>query len=173
MATPSPTRVVLLGLMGSGKSTVGRLLARKCGWPYLDNDTLLAAATGSSLTELAAAGTEHLHDAERDVLEDVLLREPPLVAGAAAAVIGDPLVGAMLHHQAFPVYLHVPPDVLVARVGSDANRPFLQPDPVGVLTTMYEARDPLYREAAIFVADGSMDPEDVAAQIYTELPRPL
>ena len=173
MANPSPTRVVLLGLMGSGKSTVGRLLARKCGWPYLDNDTLLAAATGASLTELADVGGEHLHDAERDVLEDVLLREPPLVAGAAAAVIGDPLVGAMLHHRSFPVYLHVPPQVLVERVGDDTNRPFLQPDPMGVLTTMYGARDPLYREAAVFVADGARAPEDVAAQIYAELPRPL
>lgn len=173
MATPSPTRVVLLGLMGSGKTTVGKELARQTGWPYLDNDTLLTAATGRSVTDLAAVGGEHLHDAERDILEDVLLREPPLITSAAAAVVGDPLVGALLHHRAFPVYLHVPPHVLVERVGSDPRRPFLQDDPLGVLTKMHEARDPLYREFAAYVADGTQSPDEVAAAIYRQLPRPL
>jgi shikimate kinase len=171
MATPSPTRVVLLGLMGSGKTTVGRELAHLTGWPYLDNDTLLSAATGSSLTELAAIGGEHLHDAERDILEDVLLRDPPLIAAAAAAVVGDPLVAAMLHHRAFSVYLHVPAPVLVDRVGGDTHRPFIHEDPVGVLSKMYDARDPLYRELAAFVADGTQPPTDVAAEIAAQLPR--
>jgi shikimate kinase len=173
MAIPSPTRVVLLGLMGSGKTTVGRLLARRTGWPYLDNDAMLAEATGQSAHELASISGDHLHDAERDVLEDVLMHAPPVIAGAAAAVVGDPLVGAMLHHQAFSVYLHVPPDVLVKRIGDDAHRPWLQPDPRAVLSTMYDARDPLYRESAAFVADGTKAPAEVVDQIYAELPRPM
>jgi shikimate kinase len=174
MAVPSPTRVVLLGLMGSGKSTVGRVLARRTGWPYLDNDTLLAEATGRTLSELAALGGEHLHDAERDVLEEVLHHEPPVIASAAAAIVGDPTVGPLLHHhQAFPVYLHVPPDLLVERIGSDADRPWLQSDPATVLKKMYSARDPLYREIASYTVDAAHEPGDVAQQIYMQLPRPL
>jgi shikimate kinase len=174
MAVPSPTRVVLLGLMGSGKSTVGRNLARRTGWPYLDNDTLLAEATGRTLNELAELGGDHLHDAERDILEEVLEHEIPVIASAAAAVVGDPTVGPLIHHhQSFAVYLYVPPDLLAERIGNDENRPWLQPDPLAILKKMHEARDPLYREIASFVADGSKPPGDVAQEIYMQLPRPL
>jgi shikimate kinase len=174
MAVPSPTRVVLLGLMGSGKTTVGSMLARQTGWPYLDNDTLLAKATGRTLTELSAIGGEHLHDAERDVLEDVLRHEAPVIASAAAAVVGDPTVTPLLHHHgAFTVYLHVPPDVLTERIGTDSHRPWLQPDPAAVLKSMYQARDELYREAASYTVDAVGSPGHVAHLIYLQLPRPL
>jgi shikimate kinase len=174
MAIPSPTRVLLLGLMGSGKSTVGRILARRTGWPYLDSDTLLAEATGRSLTELTALGGEHLHDAERDVLEEVLHHDPPVIASVAAGVVGDPTVGPLIHHHgAFAVYLHVAPDVLVDRVGSDLDRPWLQPDPAAVLKKMYSARDELYREIASYAVDASQPTGDIAQEIYMQLPRPL
>ncbi|MCW2503932.1 MAG: putative shikimate-kinase [Actinomycetia bacterium] len=174
MAVPSPTRVVLLGLMGSGKTTVGSLLARRTGWPYLDSDDLLAQATGRTLAELAALGGEQLHDAERDILEDVLHHEAPVIASAAAAIVGDPTVTPLLHHHgAFTVYLHVPPDVLTDRIGGDTHRPWLQADPAAVLKSMYQARDELYREAASYTVDATGSPDEIAHLIYLQLPRPL
>jgi shikimate kinase len=174
MAAPSPTRVVLLGLMGSGKSTVGELLSVRTGWPHLDNDALLRETTGKSLTEVAELGADTLHDAERSVLRRVLDRPPPLLAGAAAAVLDDdPEIGDLLHARAFTVYLHVPPEVLVTRIGDDANRPWLRPDPLAALRRMYTARDPLYRKVAAYVADGAKPPERVAVDVYAQLPRPM
>lgn len=173
MATPTPIRVVLLGLMGSGKTTVGGLLSERAGWPDLDNDELLTEVTGKTLNEVAALGADVLHDAEHQILLHVLELSPPLVAGAAAATIEYPDVISLLHARAFAVYLHVPPEVLVTRIGEDANRPWLRPDPLAALLAMYATRDPLYRKAAAFVADGSLPPEQVAGQVYAQLPRPL
>jgi shikimate kinase len=173
MAVPTPTRVVLLGLMGSGKTTVGRLLAERTGWPYLDNDDLLRELTGRSLNENADVGADALHELERQVVRDVLHRPPPFVAGAAAAVIEDPTIVDLLHTQSFAVYLHAPPEVLVARIGDDVNRPWLRPDPLAALEKMYLERDPLFRKAAAYVADATRPPEEVAARIYAELPRPM
>jgi len=173
MAKPAPTRVVLLGLMGSGKSTVGELLATRAGWPSLDNDTLLREVTGKTLNEVAALGADPLHEAERDILLHVLELPPPFVAGAAAAVIEYPEVIPALHARAFSAYLHVPPEILVTRIGDDAHRPWLRPDPLAALTEMYAERDPLYRKAAAYVADGTLPPAEVADRIYAELPRPL
>jgi shikimate kinase len=173
MAKPAATRVILLGLMGSGKTTAGSLLAERTGWPALDNDVLLSKITGKTLTEVAELGADQLHDAERDILLHVLKMPPPFVAGAAAAVIEYPEVIPALHHGAFAVYLHVPPELLVMRIGDDADRPWLKPDPLAALTAMYDARDALYRKAAAYVVDGTLPPDQVADRIYAELPRPL
>lgn len=173
MAKPAPARVVLLGLMGSGKTTVGSLLAERTGWPELDNDALLHELTGMSLNEVAALGADRLHEAERDILLHVLKQPAPFVAGAAAAVVEYPEVIAALHMGAFAVYLHVPPEVLVSRIGDDADRPWLKPDPLAALTAMYDERDALYRKATAYVVDGTLPPEQVSDRIHAELPRPL
>jgi shikimate kinase len=174
MATPTPTRVVLLGLMGCGKSTVGKQLAERTGWPHLDNDARLRDATGKTLTEVAELGVDKLHEAEREVLRRVLDMPPPFVAGAAAAVLDDdPEIGELLHKRAFPVYLHVPPETLVNRIGDDVNRPWLKPDPAAALRRMCEMRDPLYRKVAAYVVDGTQTPEQIADEVYAQLPRPM
>jgi shikimate kinase len=159
--------------MGSGKTTAGELLAARTGWPALDNDALLREVTGQSLNEVAAQGADTLHDAERTILRHVLERPAPYVAGAAAAVVDEPGIIPLLHERAFPVYLHVPPEELVKRIGEDADRPWLRPDPLAALTRMYAARDPLYRKAAAYLADGTLEPKQVADAIYAQLPRPL
>lgn len=173
MAVPTPTRVVLMGLMGCGKSTVGHLLAERTGWPYFDNDDLLRELTGMSLNENADLGADSLHELERQVIREIVDRPPPFNAGAAAAVVEDPGIVKLLHTRTFAVYLHTPPEVLVERIGDDVNRPWLRPDPRAVLEKMYAERDPLFRKAAAFVADAARPPEEVAARIYAELPRPM
>jgi len=80
-----PRRLLLIGMMGSGKSTLGRALEQRLGWPYLDNDRILEAATGSSARELLAAGGERaLRTGEGAALRYACATRPPAIAGIAA-----------------------------------------------------------------------------------------
>ena len=86
------TTVVLLGMMGAGKSTVGRALSERTGWRYMDNDELVREATGRAPEDIAAAdGEDALHAAEAEALRYALAMPPPLIAGAAAWVVTDPV----------------------------------------------------------------------------------
>ncbi len=166
-------RVLLLGLMGSGKTTVGRVVAGSLGVPYLDNDALLAQREGRTTAELAEAGGDELHGAESRLVRDLLARSDAFVAGVPASVADRPDdVALVAASDALVVYLHVPPDVLVARVQSDAaqadpasRRPWLDDDPVAFVTATYARRDPVLRAAADVVVDGTRSPAEVAAQI--------
>ena len=90
-ATMAPTTIVLIGMMGSGKTSVGHALADRTGWRYLDNDELVRAVTGRAPDEIDADdGEDALHRAEADALRHALAMPPPLIAAAAAWVVDDP-----------------------------------------------------------------------------------
>src|SRR5687767_8380329 len=82
-------RVVLVGMMGSGKTTIGRLLAERTGWPYFDNDELLGRGFKMTARGLATKGEPGLRQAESDALRLGLECEPPCIVGAAAGTILD------------------------------------------------------------------------------------
>ena len=89
-------RVFLIGLMGSGKTTVGRALSRRTGWPYLDNDALVRDATGRSGPDLEAdGGVDALHAAEARGLERALAHDPPVIVGVAGWIVTDPELRAL------------------------------------------------------------------------------
>jgi shikimate kinase len=164
-------RVLLVGMMASGKSTVGRALAALTGWPYLDNDALVHEESGRPTPELLAATDETtLRRVEADALEEALAAEPPLVAGVAAGVVMDPVTRRELADGGFVVYLHAPLDLLVARVGDGSGRPWLEGDPAAALARLEEGRDPLYREVANLVleVDGAT-PDELATRILDGL----
>src|SRR4029077_10353207 len=90
-ATRPPTRIVLVGMMGSGKTTVGREIARRTGWPWLDNDDLVRELTGREPSAIAIEdGEEAPHDAEAASLGAALGRDPPLVVAAAGSTVERP-----------------------------------------------------------------------------------
>ena len=150
-------RVLLLGMMGAGKTSVGRAIEARTGWPYRDNDEAVAVLTGLPTQELQEQrGTEALRLAESQVLHDALVAAPPYVAGVAGGVVeSDADVQALRDGDAFVVYLHTPVDELVRRVGDGGGRPFLQPDPEAALRRLYAGREPLYRAVADLVVDTS------------------
>jgi shikimate kinase len=161
-------RVLLLGLMGSGKTTVGRLVAASLGLPYLDNDVLIAEREGRSSVELAAAGGAVLHDAESRLLRALLGRTDHFVAGVPASVADrSDDVALVASAAAVVVYLDVPPDVLVQRVVGDGPRPWLGDDPSAFVRATHARRDPVLREAAGIVVDGALRPDAVAALIVS------
>jgi len=164
------TRVLLIGLMGTGKTALGRAIEARTGWPYLDNDELLATANASDLVTLSTRGPDALHALEAAVLRQVLAHPAPLVAGVAAGVIEDAAVRSVLRDEAFSVYLRAAPATLARRVGEGAGRPYLQPDPLAALERMFATRDPLFTAVARLVVDvDDADPEQLAETILAAL----
>jgi shikimate kinase len=147
--------VVLIGLMGSGKSTVGRLLAARLDRPFLDNDDMLERRTGLRARDISAAeGVEALHRAEASVLADALSGFQPAVIAAAAAAPLERDAGFAPH---VVVYLHAGTDVLARRLraANDDHRPLLAGDIDALLRTQYDARDAVYRGLADVVVDAT------------------
>lgn len=148
------TRVLLVGLMASGKSTLSQALSAASGWPTLDNDVLLERSTGLTAVELLEQhGLERLRAAESDVLTLTLAVPGPVVAGVPAGVVLDPRDRERLGAGGHVVYLRVPVSVLVRRVSKRDHRPFLDGDPATALRAMHAERDPLYTEIADQVLD--------------------
>ena len=146
-------RILLIGLMGSGKSTVGRRLSRETGWPYLDNDRLLAEVSGRTAPDLiAAAGEAALHAAEIAAFDRALRAPEPVVIGVAGWVVMDPDARARLQRAGTVVWLRAKPDTLVARAGTGRGR---RPDVTSGpwIRRIAAERSPILTEVADLIID--------------------
>jgi shikimate kinase len=170
-----PARVLLIGLMGTGKSTVGRRVAAGRGWPFLDNDELVREATGVERDELLRTRDEAaLRAAESAALTAALDAPAPVVAAVAAGVVLDPADRQRLAAgDALVVWLRARPETLVERTGHDDERgprPWLDGDPLAALTAMAGARARWYGEVADLVIDvDELPPEAAAGSILAHL----
>lgn len=166
------TRVLLVGLMASGKSTVGTALAELTGWPCLDNDALLERGAGCTAAELLAAeGETALRTAESDVLTLLLAMPGPYVAGVAAGVILDQRDRERMRDGAHVVWLKVPVPTLARRVAKQPPRAWLQDDAEAVLREMAREREPLYELTAHQVLDMTrLSPAGAAREVVEALP---
>jgi shikimate kinase len=159
-------RVLLVGMMGSGKTTVGRAVAELLGWRYLDNDEQLRVVTGADTrTVQERRGEAALRRAESAALSVALTEAGPLVAGVAAGVVMDPLDRARLHAGGFVVWLRADLATLVRRIAG-TDRPWLGSDPAGALRRLYAGRADLYAAVAHLVVDVDDVPaESIARRI--------
>lgn len=147
-------RVLLVGLMASGKSTVCQAISAASGWPVLDNDVLLERSTGSTAVQLfEQQGLAALRAAESDVLTLTLAVPGPVVAGVPAGVVLDERDRERLRTGGHVVYLRTPVASLVRRVSTRDHRPFLDGDPQVALQAMSDLRDPLYLQVATQVLE--------------------
>ena len=169
----TPRRVLLVGMMGAGKTTVGNALSALTRWAYLDNDELVQRATGRPTPEvLASADEATLRQVEAAALDEALAAEPPVIAGVAAGAVTDAGARRRMAEGAFVVYLRAPVAVLAERVGTGAGRPWLGDDPAAALEQLYDGREPLYAEVADLVLDvDGVTPEELAARIVEALNR--
>ncbi len=163
--------VVLVGLMGSGKSTVGRIVADRLGYPLIDSDTAIEERTGSSVRELWEDGGEAAYrQLESDVVLTALTADAPAVIAAPGGVVMDADVREALT-SAFVVWLRVDALTLASRVRQGDHRPLLGSDPRTVLTQMAEEREGLYREVADLTLDvDEIGPESLADHVLDALP---
>ncbi len=166
---PAP-RIFLLGLMGAGKSTVGRELAARTGWPYVDNDELVRRQTGRDPAEIRATdGEDVLHLAESEAFDAALGLPPPIVLGVAAAVVLEPEGREALRDGGHVVWLRASPETLLARVGTGAGRRAEATDPAWVRQRARE-REPLFAAAASQIVDvDDVSAGEVADRILAEL----
>ena len=140
-------------MMASGKSTVGRAVGERLGWPYVDNDELLRRASGvDTRTLLEKRGEATLRRAESAALTVALTEGGPLVAGVAAGVVADPLDRDRLRAGGFVVWLRATIETLTRRA-SGTDRPWLRDDPRTALTARYAGRVDLYLSVASLVVD--------------------
>ena len=149
-----PAHVALVGLPGSGKSTIGRQLARRLGRPFIDTDQVIEQRVGLSIREFfEREGEVSFRDLEQSVIDELTLGEPCVLSTGGGAVL-RPANREHLKQRTQAVYLHSAPEEVFRRLRHDRNRPLLQvPDPLARLRELYTLRDPLYRESARFVVE--------------------
>jgi shikimate kinase len=166
-AIPRPTRVLLLGMMGSGKSSVGRALEGRTGWPFVDNDVLVQRATGLSARELLRdQGEAALREAESAALRAGLAIPAPAVVAIAAGTIMRPEDRDVMRDGGLVVWLHASPAVLAERAAGATHRPWLDDDPLGWFTRTIEERAPFYHAVAdIEIDTGSTDAAAAAERV--------
>ena len=148
--------VVLVGLMGVGKTTIGQRLSVRLGWQFVDADAAVEARAGTSVRELFARdGEDAFRDVEATVLRELLASEEPTVIAAGGGVVVRPDNRERLRaDDALVVYLHAEPAFLASRVAKKEHRPLLDGgDPREVLQRLADDRDPWYREVADVVHD--------------------
>lgn len=150
----TPRNIFLIGLMGAGKSTIGRQLAKELGWAFVDSDHEIEARTGASIPLIFdVEGEAGFRLREKKVIDELTQRER-IVLATGGGVVLDPENRAHLAARGTVVYLSATADQLFARTAKDRNRPLLQiADPRAKLESLLEIRDPLYREIADLVVD--------------------
>ena len=154
--------VALVGLMGAGKTTIGRRLAAALGVRFVDADEEIVRAAGRSIEDIfAEQGEIEFRRGERRVIAR-LLSEPPHVLATGGGAFIDPTTRALMRERATTIWLRAPLEVLMRRVGRRSDRPLLkEDDPEAVMRRLMEVRYPIYAEADLTV-DSANGPHNAA-----------
>ncbi|MBL8491326.1 MAG: shikimate kinase [Rhodocyclaceae bacterium] len=159
-------------MMGAGKTTIGRQLAKRLNKRFVDCDLEIEARTGVKVPVIFEIEGESGFRQREAQMVDSLTRETDLVLATGGGVVLDPANRRHLRERGMVFYLRVPPRILYERTRHDRNRPLLQvPDPLGRLESLHTERDPLYREVADLVIDGCVGTSGVLRRIEQELER--
>lgn len=144
-----PKRVVLVGPMGAGKSTIGRMLAKELGYRFLDSDRIIEERCGANIPWIFdVEGEEGFRERETSMLRELSEQAGTVLATGGGAVMRREN-HALLKREAVVVYLRTSIEQQVERTRKDRNRPLLQnDDPEAVLRKLFALRDPIYTELA-------------------------
>jgi shikimate kinase/3-dehydroquinate synthase len=162
--------IVLVGLMGAGKTSIGRRLAARLGLPFADADAEIELAAGRSVRELFEHfGERYFRDGERRVIRRLLSGDPLVLATGGGAYI-DPETRATIRREAICVWLRVSLPTLLRRVANRSHRPLLNTgDPADVLARMMDKRHPVYAEADLVVDCSDESPEVTTSRVLEAL----
>jgi len=162
--------VALIGMMGAGKSSIGRRLALRLEVPFKDADSEIEAAAGCSIQDFFSRyGEAAFREGERKVIGR-LLSEPPHVLATGGGAFVDPVTRARTKDTAVSVWIKAPVDVLLARVARKDDRPLLKNgDPREVLERLLTERAPIYGEADFTIDSENGPHSDTVERIVTEL----
>lgn len=162
--------VVLVGLMGVGKSTVGRRLARRLGLPFVDSDAEIEGAAGFPAAEVFERyGERDFRDGERRLVARLIESEVRVIATGGGAYV-DPRTRKLLNERAITIWLDAPVEILAERTSRRDTRAQLRiGDPKAVLARLSQERRPSYEEAHIHVKSGAGAHKDVVETIVAAL----
>jgi shikimate kinase len=163
--------VFLVGMMGTGKTTVGNLLARQLGYSFVDTDEVIEKTTGKTINQIFAdEGEENFRQIESEVLSQ-LSAHTKLIVATGGGIVLRRFNWSYLHHG-MVIWLDAPVDVLMARLQNDTTRPLLQNgNPAQVLQTLLDQRKNLYAEADLHIRISANDtPEQIVSRIIAEIP---
>ena len=166
-----PKTIALVGLMGAGKSAVGRRLAARLGLPFIDADTAIEEAAGCTIEEIFARhGEPEFRDGERRVIQRLLESEPAHVLATGGGAFVNAQTRARLKQQAVTIWLRADLETLLERVAKRSNRPLLkQGDPRAVLEKLIADRYPIYAEADIIVDTAPGPVEETVDRVLAAL----
>jgi shikimate kinase len=165
-------RILLVGMMGAGKTTTGQLVAHRLGWGYRDSDADVESVTGHTVPELFARnGEAAFRAAEADVLAAACADATPSVVSVAGGAVLSPDNRRLIAASGTVVWLRARSETLAARVGDGTGRPLLGDDPAEAMVRLNAVRAPLYAEVADLVIDvDDLPAEEVARRILAEAP---
>lgn len=176
---PAPC-IILIGIMGSGKTTIGKEISRILGAPLLDTDSIIESREGTTINNIfASRGENHFRDLETQLIRDISSKDTPSVISTGGGIVIRPENRELLRKLGFVVWINADIDVLFERVARHSHRPLLHtPDPQKTLSDLLETRSPWYRESAHMTVDTSnlTIPETVAgivesARVFFHSPR--
>ncbi|MEO7253342.1 MAG: shikimate kinase [Casimicrobium sp.] len=159
--------IFLIGLMGSGKTTIGQLLAKRLHRPFFDSDHELERRTGVSVaTIFEIEGEPAFRIRESQIIEE-LTQHQPIILGTGGGAILNASTREVLHARGTVIYLHSTPETSYERIRRNRDRPLMMvADPLARLRQLYEVRHPLYRDTAHLVVESYRDrPSAVVAEI--------
>lgn len=161
-----PRTIVLVGLMGAGKSAIGRRLAQRLGLPFVDADAEIERAAGQTVPEIFAShGEATFRDGERRVIAR-LLSEPVHVLATGGGAFMDPQTRALVAERGISVWLKADLDVLLRRTARRSNRPLLNAgEPAEILERLMQQRGPVYATADITVHSTDGPPEQTVQRV--------
>ena len=167
--TPCRT-IVLVGLMGAGKTKIGRRLAARLNLPFFDSDSEIEAVAGETIEEIFRnRGEAVFRNGERRVIAR-LLSQPTHVLATGGGAFMDPLTRQLIGRCGVSIWLRADLEILAARVARRNNRPLLQgSDPRSVLAELIERRDPVYAQADITIDSGEGSPELTTTRVIAAL----
>jgi len=168
--TPVDRSIVLVGLMGVGKSTVGRRLAKRLGLPFVDSDTEIESASGYSILDMFERfGEASFRDGERRVIARLVEGPPKVIATGGGAFI-DPDTRALILERCLAIWLDADIALLAERVSRRETRPLLKgKDPVAVLTGLAAIRNPIYAQAHLHMRSQPAPHDNVVERIVAAL----
>ena len=166
--------IVLVGMMGAGKSSIGRRLAGRLGIPFADADAEIEQAAGMSIADIFEAhGEPSFRSGEARVIARLLEHGPQVLATGGGAFM-NPQTRANIHGNGISVWLKAEHDVLARRLRRRSDRPLLKTaDPMATLTSLLAKRDPIYGEANLVVVSRDVSHEVIVDEIVTALRRKL
>jgi shikimate kinase len=162
--------IVLIGMMGAGKTSVGRQLAQKLGLPFLDADSEIESAAQATVTEIFERDGEAIfRNGERRVIAR-LLEGPTCVLATGGGAFMSAETRDKIRERGISIWLRADLDLLIRRVGRRRDRPMLREgDPRETLSRLMAAREPIYAQADITVDSGDRTPDQVAESVIAAL----